>query len=81
VTRLFGSSRRASIDVDQYDRQAMPPEHPDQRGGTLHDPANRMNEGSADETGLQIDNDEGGVGVDRRESHDRFLLGRASCVA
>ena len=71
--RPLGAARCAAGDIDQHDRQAMPPKRRGKRAGARHDVAHGVNGREIDDAALQVDDDERGDRVERRESHDHIL--------
>jgi hypothetical protein len=71
--RLFGPTRRACVDIDEHDRQAMAAERIGQRASALHHVADRMDGRKRNDAILQVDDDKSGLRINSGDSHGARL--------
>lgn len=72
--RLFGPNHRPTGDVHKHDRQALLAKGRRHRADTLNHTLNGMHRRQRNNTLLEINNDQGGLGIEGGYGHGRFFL-------
>jgi len=82
---LFRSTRRSARDIHEHHGQMAPAKRLNEGGGPCDHIRNGVDERRTDDASLKVDDDQSGLGVERREGHmdfspeDDFCSGLVVC--